>query len=64
MSETPIVRRFLGYPPKWFESCNYSDCDGVERDGEIYLPGTAGNPIRMKDRYRKRAGWNMPNTNQ
>ena len=51
------VNTFYGYPISWFEKCLYLEADGYIKDGMIYIDGCGGSqPIRMKDKYRKRVG--------
>lgn len=49
---------YMGFPVDWFEPCSHSDADGgIGHDGKIYMDGGHKIPFRMKDKYRKRAGW-------
>lgn len=53
----PSSTTFLGWPLTWFEVCDIRDRDGCIRDGKLYLDGGGDVYIRMKDKYRHRAGW-------
>ena len=51
---------FMGWPISWFEPCDHIKAEGlVLHDGELSLPGRGDfmEAFRMKDKYRKKAGW-------
>jgi hypothetical protein len=50
----------MGWPISWFEPCDHIKAEGlVLHDGELSLPGRGDfmEAFRMKDKYRKKAGW-------
>ena len=52
---------FLGWPLSWFEECSMLESDGHLREGMLFLGGGHGVNFRMKNKYRRKAKWNMPN---
>ena len=52
---------FLGWPLSWFEECGMLEGDGHLREGMLFLGGGHGVNFRMKNKYRRKAKWNMPN---